>query len=54
MKTIWFEGDIVETRAGLWEITFIGKTCYVLRNDSGRLHILMAEEMDLYCTKVEL
>lgn len=50
----WAVGDIVETRAGLWELAYIGLTTYVLRNNSGRLHILMSSEINEYCTKVEV
>lgn len=53
-KTNWYVGDLVETRSGLWEISFIGTTTYVLRNDSGRLHVLFENEMDEYCTKVDV
>ena len=54
MKTIWYVGDIIETRAGLWELAYIGITTYVLRNDSGRLHIVMQNEMDKLCKKVDV
>ena len=53
MKT-WTVGDIIETRGGLWELCFIGNTTYLLRNDSGRLHVLFEDEMEDYCTKVNL
>ena len=50
----WDIGDIVETKSGLWEISYIGKTTYVLRNESGRLHVLFSEELGEYCAKVEI
>ncbi len=52
--TIWAVGDIVETKSGLWEISFIGATTYLLRNNSGRLHVLFYDEMNELCTKVQL
>ena len=54
VKTSWQLGDIVETRGGLWEITYIGSTLYMLRNDSGRLHALTEDELNEYGRKVEL
>ena len=53
MKT-WTVGDIIETRGGLWELCFIGNTTYLLRNDSGRLHVLFADEMNELCKKVDV
>ena len=50
----WAIGDIVETRGGMWELTFIGETTYLLRNSTGRLHVLTYEEMNQLCTKVEI
>ena len=50
----WTLGDIIETKGGIWELAYIGITTYVLRNDSGRLHVLFVEEMNQYCTKVEV
>jgi hypothetical protein len=50
----WLVGEIVETKSGLWEITYIGLTTYVLRNNAGRIHILFYDEMFAYCTKVKL
>ena len=50
----WNIGDIVETKSGLWEISYIGETTYVLRNETGRLHVLISEEIDKYCAKVEI
>ena len=54
MKTIWYVGDIVETRGGLWELCLIGNTTYLLRNESGRLHVLFYDEMEELCTRVDV
>lgn len=53
MKT-WTVGDIIETSSGLWELCYIGTTTYLLRNDAGRLHVLFVDEMETYCTRVDL
>ena len=50
----WAIGDIVETRGGIWELTFIGTTTYLLRNDTERLHVLTHDEMNELCTKVNV
>ena len=51
---LWKVGDIIQTRGGIWELTFIGTTTYLLRNDAGRLHVLTRDEMNELCTKIEL